>query len=188
MNGRGLLSLPNLATFGNLAAGFSALIFAAQGDFDRAALLVGVAAVFDLLDGVIARQSDGESDFGSNLDSLADVVSFGVAPALALFLASLSEFGSLGVAAAALFVVAGAARLARFPLVKDRRVFVGLPIPPAGLAVAALATVGPPPAVACATVVALGLLMVSVFPFPTLRSLANRLGREDEETRRERPE
>ncbi|WP_119065941.1 CDP-diacylglycerol--serine O-phosphatidyltransferase [Rubrobacter indicoceani] len=184
MNDRRLLTLPNLATFGNLAAGFSALVFAAQGDFSRAAILVGVAAVFDLLDGIIARQADAGSEFGANLDSLADLVSFGVVPALALFLSSLSEFGSFGVAAAALFVVSGAVRLARFPLVKDHRVFVGLPIPPAGLVVVCLALFGPPPAVALATVLALGLLMVSVFPFPTLRSFLDRRG-EDREGRPE---
>lgn len=185
MRQKNLLTLPNLATFGNLAAGFSALVFAAQGDIPRAALLVAVAAVFDLLDGIIARQADAESDFGANLDSLADVVSFGVAPAFALFIASLSELGSFGVAAAALFVVAGAARLARFPLVKDLRVFVGLPIPPAGLALVGLALLDPQPAVACATVLTLGVLMVSVFPFPTLRSF---LDRRDEENPEERPE
>ncbi|MGI8648965.1 MAG: CDP-diacylglycerol--serine O-phosphatidyltransferase [Rubrobacter sp.] len=187
MNDRRLLTLPNLATFGNLAAGFSALVFAAQGDLARAALLVGVAAVFDLLDGIIARQSDSGSEFGANLDSLADVVSFGVAPAFALFVAALSEFGSLGVAVAVLFVVAGAVRLARFPLVKNHRVFVGLPIPPAGLAVVGLALLSPPPAVACATVLTLGALMVSVFPFPTLRSFLDRI-EDGEEERKKRAE
>ncbi|AHY45436.1 pssA: CDP-diacylglycerol-serine O-phosphatidyltransferase [Rubrobacter radiotolerans] len=181
---RELFSLPNLATFGNLAAGFSALVLASQESFVRAAVLVGIAAVFDLLDGVIARQSEGESEFGANLDSLADIVSFGVAPAFALFLASLVEFGSLGVAVAAVFVLAGTVRLARFPLVKDRRVFVGLPIPPAGLALAALAALAPPPTVAVATALALGVLMVSVIPFPTLRSLFERSGSRS----KERPE
>jgi len=165
---RNIFTLSTLATFGNLAAGFSALVFAAQSDFLRAALLVGVAAVFDALDGAVARNADAESEFGTNLDSLADIVSFGAAPALALFFASLGSLGSLGVAACAAFVVCGAARLARFPLVKNGSRFLGLPIPPAGVALAGLAMVEPSAAVALAAVASLGVLMVSDIPFPTL--------------------
>lgn len=168
---RNVFTLSSVATCGNLAAGFSALVFAAQSDFLRAALLVGVAAVFDALDGVIARKADADSEFGANLDSLADIVSFGAAPAFALFLASLNALGSLGVAACAAFVVFGAVRLARFPLVKNERHFLGLPIPPAGVALAVLALAEPPAAVSLAAVVSLGVLMVTDIPFPTLSSI-----------------
>lgn len=168
---RRLLTLSTLATCGNLMAGFSALVFAAQADFVRAALLVGVAAVFDALDGVVARRSESESEFGANLDSLSDLVSFGVAPALALFFASLHGLGSLGVAVSAAFVVSGAVRLARFPLVRNPRYFTGLPIPPAGVALAVLALTEPEPVVALAAAASLAILMVTSIPFPTLSTL-----------------
>lgn len=175
---RNIFTLSSVATCGNLAAGFSALVFAAQADFFRAAILVGVAAVFDALDGVIARKSDADTEFGANLDSLADIVSFGAAPAFALFLASLNSLGSLGVAACAAFVVCGAARLARFPLVKNGKNFLGLPIPPAGVALAALAMAEPSAAVALAAAVSLGILMVTDIPFPTLASILSPKERE----------
>ncbi|HEV2742382.1 MAG TPA: CDP-alcohol phosphatidyltransferase family protein, partial [Rubrobacter sp.] len=114
-------ALPHLATCGNLASGFLALLFAASGDFVHAAGFVLAAAVLDLLDGAIARKGCGKGDelseFGKNLDSLADVVSFGAAPAFAAYAAVLEARPVVGLAGCLVFFVCGALRLARFPLV-----------------------------------------------------------------------
>ena len=163
-------ALPHLATCGNLASGFLALLFAASGDFVLAAGFVLAAAVLDLLDGAIARngcrKGDELSEFGKNLDSLADVVSFGAAPAFAAYAAVLEVRPVVGLAGCLAFFVCGALRLARFPLVGRPDRFVGLPIPPAGLFVAALAAIGPPLPM-LAALAATSALMVSTVPFPT---------------------
>ncbi|CAN5633961.1 hypothetical protein BH24ACT22_BH24ACT22_10510 [soil metagenome] len=157
---------PTLVTCGNLAAGFLALLLAIEGNYSWAAGLVVVAAVLDLLDGAVARGSGTDGDFGCNLDSLADLISFGVVPAATIYLSSLHSLTVLGAAAGIFYVVCGALRLARFPLVKSPDHFVGLPIPPAGVTLAVLALLGLNlPLVVAATVV-LGLLMVSEVPFP----------------------
>lgn len=163
-------ALPHLVTCGNLASGFVAILFVASGDFVHAAASVLVAAVLDLLDGAVARKAceeDRLSEFGKNLDSLADVVSFGAAPAFAAYTAVLHALPVAGVAGCLAFFVCGALRLARFPLVGRPDRFVGLPIPPAGLLVAALAALGPPPLLVLATLAATSALMVSTVPFPT---------------------
>ncbi len=168
-------ALPHLATCGNLASGFLALLFAASGDFLQAAAFVLVAAVLDLLDGAIARNGDGKGDqlseFGKNLDSLADVVSFGAVPAFAAYAAVLHALPVAGVAGCLAFFVCGALRLARFPLVGRPDRFVGLPIPPAGLFVAALAALDAPPLLMLAALAATSVLMVSTIPFPTPTSI-----------------
>ena len=162
-------SLPHLATCGNLTSGFLAVLFAAADDFGHAAAFVLVAAVLDLLDGAIARNGEGDppSEFGRNLDSLADVVSFGAAPAFAAYAAVLHALPVAGIAGCLAFFVCGALRLARFPLVGSPDRFVGLPIPPAGLFVAARAALVPPPLVGLAALAATSVLMVSTVPFPT---------------------
>lgn len=140
--------------------------------------LVFLAAVLDALDGAAARREGGEGEFGTNLDSLADIVSFGVAPALSLLLVASGgpALAQVSVAVAcALFVVCGAIRLARFPLVKSRDHFVGLPIPPAGVAVAVLAALAPPVIVSPMVLVLAGL-MVGRFRMPSLSALARRSG------------
>ena len=163
--------LPHLATCGNLASGFLALLFAASGDFVHAAALVLAAAILDLLDGAIARngyeENDGLSEFGKNLDSLADVVSFGAAPAFVAYTAVLEVRPVVGLAGCLVYFVCGALRLARFPLVGRPDRFVSLPIPPAGLFVAALAALGTPPLPVLAALAATSALMVSTVPFPT---------------------
>ena len=167
---RGLL--PSILTCGNLAAGFVALYFAAGGLFLEAALLVALAAGLDLVDGALARLCSTEGEFGRNLDSLADVVSFGAAPALALYMSTLEGLPYAGLAVCAGFLACGAARLARFPLVKREGCYLGLPIPPAGLALALLAAASTPPAAAIAAALALGALMISRIPFPTTAAAA----------------
>jgi len=160
--------LPAAVTCGNLAAGFVALVLASQGALVEAAGFVVLAALLDLVDGYVARLGDGESEFGANLDSLADVVSFGAAPALALYLGTLRELEALGLLACVVFVACGAARLARFPLVRRADHYVGLPIPPAGLGMALLAAANPTPPVALVAAVVVSALMVSRVPFPNL--------------------
>ena len=160
--------LPMALTCGNLAAGFVALSLAAQGLFVQAAALVALAAILDMLDGAAARLCSTEGEIGSNLDSLADVVSFGAVPALALYLSTLQNLPYAGLAVCAGFLLCGAARLARFPLVKREDCYLGLPIPPAGLALALLAAAATPPVPALAATLALGALMVSRVPFPSV--------------------
>jgi len=126
--------LPNMLTAGNLFAGFYAIIAAVNSEFERAAVALIVAGILDILDGKIARFTGGSSRFGVEFDSLADLVSFGVGPAVLIYLWALKPFGRLGWVAAFLLVACGALRLARFNVQTaklDRRWFVGLPIPAA---------------------------------------------------------
>lgn len=172
-----LKALPNIATCGNLISGFLALLMVTQANYDQAVLLVALAAGFDMLDGAIARRCSTAGDFGCNLDSLADLVSFGVVPAFALYMSQLYALDGLGIAVALIFLVAGAVRLARFPLVRDPDYFIGLPIPPAGLAVAGLALLAPPVVLSLVSALALAAMMVSRRPFAKLSSPGNRLKR-----------
>lgn len=124
--------LPNLVTTCNLFAGFYAIIQALKGNFNLAAYAIVVAAIFDTLDGRLARLTRSTSKFGAEYDSICDVVSFGVAPALLLFQWALEPFGRVGWVACFLFVACGALRLARFNVqvgVVEKSYFQGLPIP-----------------------------------------------------------
>ncbi|WP_020676532.1 CDP-diacylglycerol--serine O-phosphatidyltransferase [Geopsychrobacter electrodiphilus] len=136
---RGVYLLPNLITVGSLFAGFYVIILAADGNFERAAWFILVSGVLDGLDGKVARLTGTTSKFGVELDSLADLVAFGVAPGVLMYTWALRGFGKLGWLAAFLFVVCGALRLARFNIqvntVESKR-FVGLPIPAAATIVA----------------------------------------------------
>lgn len=160
--------IPTLVTCGNLAAGFLAVLFAVQGRFTLAAALILTAAGLDLLDGAVARAVDADGEFGVNLDSLADFISFGVAPVIGVYLASLRDLPVTGVAVCLLYVVCGALRLARFPMVRNPGYFVGLPIPPAGVMLAGIAVLGLAWPVVLAAVLILSALMVSEIPFPKL--------------------
>ena len=134
--------IPNLVTILALAAGLTAIRFAIEGQFEVAVIGVLVAAVLDGLDGRLARAIRGTSRFGAELDSLADFVDFGVAPALILYLWSLNEIRSLGWFAALVFAIACALRLARFNvIVEDPDVppwqahfFIGMPAPAGAIA------------------------------------------------------
>lgn len=165
--------LATLLSCGNLLLGLGAVVAAARSELFVAALLVALAAALDLLDGAAARRKGADGEFGASLDSLADLVSFGVAPALALYFGADGPLAAVALAgfASALFVVAGALRLARFPLVKNAEHFVGLPIPPAGAAVALLAALQVPPVLAAPLALALAALMVGRFRFPTVAAL-----------------
>lgn len=137
---RGIFLLPSLLTTGNLFCGFLALVLTAESRFVDAAIAVFVAMVLDILDGKVARLTNTTTHFGVEFDSLADVVSFCVAPAFLLYAVVLSPLGRAAWLAAFLFVICGALRLARFNVysgVADRRYFVGLPTPAAAGIVAA---------------------------------------------------
>lgn len=124
--------LPNLVTTGNLFCGFFAILLALQTKFEFAAYAIVLAAIFDQLDGRLARLTRSTSKFGAEYDSLCDLVSFGVAPSLLLYQWSLSPFGRLALVACFLFVACGALRLARFNVqhgVVEKNYFQGLPIP-----------------------------------------------------------
>jgi CDP-diacylglycerol--serine O-phosphatidyltransferase len=136
---KGIYILPNLFTTGNLFCGFWAIVSVFQERFEYAAYAILLASVFDVLDGKVARLSGATSKFGVQYDSLADLVSFGIAPALLAFSWALREYGRFGWLAAFLFVVCGALRLARFNVMSSAgevKYFKGLPIPAAASMIA----------------------------------------------------
>lgn len=172
-----LVTPANAITSGNLIAGFLALVLAGDGHLALAAGLVGVAGLCDALDGFVARRTRSECVFGGRLDSLADLVSFGAAPAMMLYIADLERLPVAGLAACAVFFVCGAWRLARFSLVENRHHFVGLPIPPAGVIAVVLALSSAPPAAVAIIATVLAILMISTIPVPTFGTLFTRLRR-----------
>ncbi len=132
---------PNLLTSASIFSGVFSIINATQGDFVKAAWLIFLALVFDGLDGRVARLTNSCSKFGVEFDSLADIVSFGVAPAMLLYLFVGHAYGRFGVVVSALFVIFGAIRLARFNVMSatsEPSVFIGVPIPTAAVFVSLL--------------------------------------------------
>ncbi|MEM1114216.1 MAG: CDP-diacylglycerol--serine O-phosphatidyltransferase [Pseudomonadota bacterium] len=131
---RGVYLLPNLFTTAALFAGFYGVIAAMRGDFEPAAIAIIVAGVLDSLDGRVARMTNTQSKFGAEYDSLADMVSFGVAPALVMFSWGLTDLGKFGWSAAFVYVACAALRLARFNTsidTADKNFFTGLSSPAA---------------------------------------------------------
>jgi len=131
---RGIYLLPNLFTTGAMFAGFYAITSAIHGRFETAAIAMFIAMVLDGLDGRVARLTNTQSEFGVEYDSLSDMVSFGVAPAMVMYLWTLSSLGQVGLFAAFVHMAGGALRLARFNTqvdVADKRYFQGLPSPAA---------------------------------------------------------
>lgn len=129
--------LPNTFTALNIGCGFLAIVFASQGLFYKASMVIILGAVFDLVDGRVARLTGTESPFGEQFDSLSDLVSFGLAPSLIFYFRFLQEQGRLGIVACFLFLLCGALRLARFNVNTDKvnpNYFQGLPIPMGALA------------------------------------------------------
>jgi CDP-diacylglycerol--serine O-phosphatidyltransferase len=136
---RGVSLLPSLFTLANLFCGWACVVYAMKGDVITAAPFIGFAVVLDMLDGRIARMTGTTSDFGVQLDSLADLISFGMAPAVLAFQWGLDPLGRMGWAVGFVYLTAAALRLARFNIqvVTDKRYFVGLPSPAAAGLVAA---------------------------------------------------
>ncbi len=132
---RGVYLLPSLFTLGNMFCGYACVVYAMRGEYETAAPFIGFAVVLDMLDGRIARLTGTASAFGVEFDSLADVISFGMAPAILAFTWGLQPLGRLGWAAGFIFVTAAAMRLARFNIQTaaggDKRYFVGMPSPAA---------------------------------------------------------
>lgn len=142
---RGIYLLPNLFTSAALFSGFYAIIAGMNGNFENAAVAIFVSMVLDGLDGRVARMTNTQSKFGAEYDSLADMVSFGVAPALVAFSWALSDLGKVGWVAAFIYVAGAALRLARFNTQigsVDKRYFVGLPSPASAAIVAGMIWVG----------------------------------------------
>ncbi len=136
---RGIYVLPNLFTIGALFAGFYAIVQAMNGRWEHAAVAIFIAMVLDGLDGRVARLTGTQSAFGAELDSLSDMVSFGVAPALIMYVFALKGLGKFGWIAAFVYCSAAALRLARFNTqieTADKRFFQGLPSPAAAALVA----------------------------------------------------
>ena len=134
-----ILVFPNLFTTGNLFCGFYSIISSLKGNFVLAAYLILIATLFDMMDGRVARLIKGVSDFGKQYDSLSDLVSFGVAPSVLVYMSYLLDITRLGWLVAFLFVACGALRLARFNIIdssRDPRYFIGLPIPAAAATLA----------------------------------------------------
>ncbi len=125
-------SLPNLLTFINLSLGIIALLLAIKNDMIQASLLVMVAALTDRFDGKVARMLDSTSELGKELDSLSDLISFGVAPIIIAWKISFFDLTILGYLLAVLFPIAGAYRLARYNVTTFNNVFSGVPITIAG--------------------------------------------------------
>jgi CDP-diacylglycerol--serine O-phosphatidyltransferase len=178
---RGIYLLPTLFTVGNIFCGFSSMLFAARGDFGRAAILIVIAGILDALDGRIARLTGTTSEFGLEFDSLADIVSFGTAPAFLAYRWALVDLGRLGWVVAFLYVVCAAMRLARFNIRSadgSRRFFAGLPSPPAAGLIACIVFAFPEPpassmaAIGASVVVLLGaVLMISKVRYRSFKEI-----------------
>jgi CDP-diacylglycerol--serine O-phosphatidyltransferase len=124
--------VPNAVTLGNISFGFLGIVAAAQGQFERSCVLLFLAALCDLADGRLARMLNATSKFGMELDSLSDAISFGIAPAVLVYLAVLKPLGPLGIGLAIAYVLCGVLRLARFNLdsgALGKVTFLGCPIP-----------------------------------------------------------
>ena len=179
---RGIYLLPNLFTTAALFAGFYAIVAATQGRFEAASVAVFVAMLLDGIDGRVARLTNTQSAFGAEYDSLADMISFGLAPALVTYEWALHSLGKLGWLAAFVYTAGAALRLARFNTqvgVADKRYFQGLPSPSAAAIVVGLVWVGeiyagadaPMNAVALVITIVAGVLMVSNVRYHSFKSL-----------------
>lgn len=122
----------NLLTIINLSLGAFSILFVLQGDLYMSLFFICLAAIFDRFDGIVARKLNITSDLGKQLDSLCDLISFGVAPALLLYSAILFDFGTPGAIFTIIFIACGAIRLARFNISEHKGYFIGLPITAGG--------------------------------------------------------
>ncbi|MCX7081812.1 MAG: CDP-diacylglycerol--serine O-phosphatidyltransferase [Methylococcales bacterium] len=179
---RGIYLLPNLFTTGALFAGFYAITSAMGGRFETAAFAIFIAMILDGLDGRVARLTNTQSDFGAQYDSLSDMVSFGAAPALVMYLWAFSSLGKVGLFAAFVHMAGGALRLARFNTQltsADKRYFQGLPSPAAAAILAgfvlicleygySIEIIKYPAAILTMTT---GLLMVSNFRYSSFKDI-----------------
>jgi CDP-diacylglycerol--serine O-phosphatidyltransferase len=179
---RGIYLLPNLFTTGALFAGFYAITSAMGGQFVTATVAIFAAMILDGLDGRVARLTNTQSEFGAQYDSLSDMVSFGAAPALVMYLWAFSSLGKLGLCAAFIHMAGGALRLARFNTQltsADKRYFQGLPSPAAAAILAGFIwfsiehdyPVEIVKYIAIALTITTGLLMVSNFRYSSFKEI-----------------
>lgn len=180
--GRGIYLLPNLFTTAALFAGFYAVVASASGHFSDAAIAIFIAMLMDALDGRVARVTHTQTAFGAEYDSLSDMVSFGVAPALVAYHWGLSQLGSIGWLASFVYAATAALRLARFNTqvsVADKRYFQGLPSPSAAAIVASMVWLGHESGVTghrisivvAVITVLVALLMVSNFRYQSFKAV-----------------
>lgn len=171
--------IPNLFTAMNMFSGFVSIVYSSQQDYLRAAEFIIIGAVFDALDGIMARLTRSSSEFGVELDSLSDLVSFGVAPAFLVYQSQLNNLGVWGIVVSSLLMVFGGLRLARFNVQLvgfDKSYFTGLPIPSSAITIAAFVLVyfnghgydEPYSSYLIPLVILLSLLMVSRIRYETL--------------------
>lgn len=180
---KSLSTIPHLFTLLNLACGIFSIMQTLQGNYRIAAWMVAGSLLADGLDGRIARILKADGEFGKELDSLADVVSFGTAPAILLHTIALSQLENYGLAIALLFPLSGALRLARFNIVKTSGFFMGVPITAAGTFVAAICfyilqenAVTPSVFLIAAVTLLLSYLMISTIPYPDFKKLVRKGG------------
>ncbi|MFT7261340.1 MAG: CDP-diacylglycerol--serine O-phosphatidyltransferase, partial [Glaciecola sp.] len=179
---RGIYLLPNLLTTAGLFSGFYAVVSSMNGHFISAAVAIFIAMIFDGLDGRVARMTNTQSEFGAEYDSMADMLSFGIAPGIVAYNWALSSFGKFGWLAAFVYVACAALRLSRFNTqvgIADKRYFQGLASPAAAGVVASLIWVGSEYningqdygyLVGIITII-LGLLMVSNFRYNSFKEV-----------------
>jgi CDP-diacylglycerol--serine O-phosphatidyltransferase len=179
---RGIYLLPNLFTTGALFAGFYAITSAMNGRYETAVVAIFVAMILDGLDGRVARLTNTQSEFGAQYDSLSDMVSFGAAPALVMYLWAFSSLGKLGLFAAFVHMAGGALRLARFNTqiaTADKRYFQGLPSPAAAAILAGFIWISLEHGydievlkyAAIVLTISTGLLMVSNFRYSSFKEI-----------------
>lgn len=167
--------VPNMITSGSVLCGMSSLILTYERHFLPSALVLIMAVFFDYMDGKVARSLGGSSSFGEELDSLADALSFGAAPAFLVYARyiGIDGGGIYGAVAAAFFTLCGVLRLARFNVAHVVGPFQGLPIPAGGMALASavIGSVPLTPSMAMAALIGLGSLMISTVPYGSLKLL-----------------
>ncbi|MCF8006035.1 MAG: CDP-diacylglycerol--serine O-phosphatidyltransferase [Methylovulum sp.] len=182
LRSRGIYLLPNLFTSGALFSGFYAITSAMNNHFETAVIAIFVAMILDGLDGRVARMTNTQSEFGAQYDSLSDMVSFGVAPALVMYLWAFGDMGRVGLFAAFVHTAGAALRLARFNTqleTADKRYFQGLPSPAAAAIIAGfiwiclehgyeLEVIKFP---ALVLILSTGLLMVSNFRYSSFKQI-----------------
>ncbi len=177
---RGVFLLPSMFTVGNIFCGYFAILATMRGNYDQAAQAIGIAIILDMLDGRIARLTNTATGFGLQLDSLADVISFGIAPSVLALVWGLGTLDlRLAWMAAFTFTICGAMRLARFNVQAGHfKHFVGLPIPAGGGTIAAIVHFFGPPikdplgaSLMVAAVFLLAFLMVSTIRYSSLKYL-----------------
>lgn len=173
---KSLSAIPHLFTLLNLASGVISLMLTMRGEFKLAALMIVGSLVADGLDGRLARMLKADGEFGKQMDSLADVVAFGTAPAILLYEMAMHRLGYYGIAITLLFPMCGALRLARFNIIKTSGFFLGVPITAAGTFLSTLAFYvmqggAPEPDLTlyAAVMLTLSFLMISSIPYPDFK-------------------